>query len=71
MLAPEPHEGATFTLPMREVRLEPFESRRIPFFVTVPRATFAADFPIALQIAIANDSHPPRVAPGTFLGARR
>jgi cytochrome c oxidase accessory protein FixG len=70
-LAPEPHEGATFTLPMREVRLEPFESRRVPFFVTVPRASFTSDFPIALQISVANDPHPPRVAPGTFLGARR
>lgn len=58
--------GASFTIPLGEVRLAPLESFRTPIFVTMPQAAFRGPFEVRLK-AIDTEGHE-REAYGRFLG---
>jgi cytochrome c oxidase accessory protein FixG len=80
--APGDDGSLTFVIPMREVRLEGLESRRIPVFVRMPRERFTHDVPFVVSVRTHAEAHDgaassesgrspeTHVAKGRFLGAR-
>lgn len=66
-LTPDEIPQATFTIPMREVSLEPLGYTDIPVFVSVPRNRFSGEFPIRVTVKPQGDPNGKAVS-ATFLG---
>ena len=67
-IAPVPVGSLTFVVPIPVVELGPLESRRIPFFVTMPAASFIGPQRFDVRVG---DGRYRRTVTVTFLGARR
>jgi cytochrome c oxidase accessory protein FixG len=67
----EPVAGMTAIVPMRSVTLQALSDTRVPVFLSVPRASFLADFPVRVDVVRADDARDATVVTGTFLGPSR
>ncbi len=68
-LAPEANPPATFVTPMTKVEIAPMGNVRVPFFVTLPRASYEHDFDIHVHVRD-EASGEEKVVSAEFLGAK-
>ncbi|HLK39880.1 MAG TPA: 4Fe-4S dicluster domain-containing protein, partial [Polyangiaceae bacterium] len=65
-----PVDGVTVVLPMPSVAIAPMADARVPLFLSVPRDTFRAEFPVRVRVVRTADERDARAVTGTFLGPR-